>query len=194
MINVHPKAKALIFDMDGTLADTMPLHFEAWISTCKFYGFDYPRELFHQLAGLPSYKIAPILFEKTGMKNFIDPSEFAKRKQEEFLKNYKRIKPIKPVVNLVHKYYGKLPMSIGSGASKVSVSQSLKQIKLRPYFDVIVTAEDVEFHKPEPDTFLKCAQLMQVKPEYCQVFEDGERGIEAAKRAGMMVVDVTAFY
>ena len=94
MIKVHPKAKALIFDMDGTLADTMPLHFEAWISTCKFYGIDYPRELFHQLAGLPSYKIAPIIFEKTGMENFIDPLEFAKRKQEEFLKNINALNPL----------------------------------------------------------------------------------------------------
>jgi beta-phosphoglucomutase family hydrolase len=194
MIKVHPEVKALIFDMDGTLADTMPLHFESWVNTCKTYGFEYPQELFQQLAGLPSHKIAPIIFKKAGIKNLIDPLEFARKKQEEFYKNYKRIKPIKPVVNLVHKYYGRLPMSVGSGASRFSVLQSLKQIKLQSYFDFIVTSEDIEHYKPAPDTFLKCAELMQVKPEFCQVFEDGERGIEAARRAGMIVVDVTAFY
>jgi HAD superfamily hydrolase (TIGR01509 family) len=69
----------------------------------------------------------------------------------------------------------------------------LKELEIDRLFDFIVTADDVDRHKPEPDTFLKCAELMGVEPEFCQVFEDGELGMKAALKAGMLLTDVRPF-
>ncbi|NJK93613.1 MAG: HAD-IA family hydrolase [Bacteroidales bacterium] len=95
-----------------------------------------------------------------------------------------------PIFALVLKYHKKLPMSIGTGGSRKSVELMLDWLGIASYFDYIVTANDVEKHKPEPDTFLECARLMNIEPRYCQVFEDGDMGIMAAHTAGMIVTDV----
>jgi len=189
-----PDAKALIFDLDGTLANTMPLHLKAWKNICIKYGFEYPDELFYQLAGLSSEKIAMILVERFHLIALVNPKDFAIRKENAFHEMHDQIEPIVPVVNLVYQHFKKIPLAIGSGGNGTAVNDTLDKLNLRTYFDVIVTAEDVENHKPAPDTFLKCAELLQIDPSKCQVFEDGERGIEAARRAGMMVTDITPWH
>lgn len=193
-IEVYPKTEALIFDLDGTLADTMPLHLKAWQKTCLDHGFEYPNEMFYQLAGLSSGKIADILIKKVNLQDSIDPVDFASQKENSFLTMHNRISPIIPVVKIVYRYHEKMPMAVGSGGSQRAVLKTLEALDLKKYFDVIVTAEDVENHKPAPDTFLLCARGMDVLPELCQVFEDGDRGIEAARRAGMTVTDITPWY
>ena len=98
--------------------------------------------------------------------------------------------PIEPVIALVQKYYGKIPMSVGTGGHREAVEKTLEIIGLRKYFDILVTANDVTKFKPHPETFLRCAELMNVAPADCEVFEDGDLGIEAARRAGMIATDV----
>jgi HAD superfamily hydrolase (TIGR01509 family) len=85
-------------------------------------------------------------------------------------------------------------MAVGSGGNRQAVNETLEVLDLLPYFDVIIAAEDVENHKPAPDTFLKCAELLNTNPHDCLVFEDGDRGIEAAKKAGMQVIDITPWH
>ena len=98
------------------------------------------------------------------------------------------------MVGFVKNHYGKIPMSIGTGGGRRSSELILKAIDMLEYFNIIVTADDVTNYKPEPDTFLKCADLMGIDPKYCQVFEDGKPGMDAACQAGMIVTDVRKFY
>jgi len=116
--------------------------------------------------------------------------ELVKLKQETFWNSAELLEPVQEIIAIVKEFHGKLPMSVGTGASRKSTEVQLGALKIADYFDAIVSADDVTSHKPEPETFLKCAQLMGVEPTACQVFEDGDLGIEAAKKAGMMVTDV----
>jgi beta-phosphoglucomutase family hydrolase len=189
---INPKAKGLIFDLDGTLADTMPIHYIAWKNAAATYGIDFTTELFSQLAGIPLYPTVERLNQLFG-KN-IDPKEMGDIKEAEFEKNMHLTPEIKPVTDLVRQWHGKIPMAVGTGGSRRLSLKSLGIIGLEGYFDILVTSEDVANFKPHPDTFLRCAELMGVNPVDCEVFEDGVLGFQAAKTVGMMVVDVTQYY
>lgn len=191
VLEVHPGARALIFDLDGTLVDTMNMHLAAWKEVGKQYGFEYPEELFYQLAGIPTRKIVTILNAKFGLSLDVDTTAGAK--EEAFLRKLHLIKPIEPVVMLAKEYDGKLPMAIGTGNTRKITELILDAIKLKNLFSVIVTADEVKHHKPHPETFLRCSEMLNVMPEYCQVFEDGEQGLEAARNAGMIATDVRPF-
>ncbi len=191
-IEINPNAKALIFDLDGTLADTMPVHFWAYKNTVKGYGIDFTPELFGTLAGIPAEDTIRRLNELFGTS--MNPEETARLKEIEYEKTMHKMKPVAPVVSLVKEYHGKLPMAVGTGGSKRLSWKTLEIIGLADYFEVLVSCDDVTHSKPHPETFLKCAELLGVQPEVCQVFEDGEPGIRAAEAAGMMHTLVTDFY
>ncbi len=189
---VNPKAKALVFDLDGTLADTMPVHFWAYKNILAEYGIDFTPELFATLAGIPAVGTIVKLNEIFGTK--MNPEEVGHFKEAEYEKIMHKMKPIVPVVELAKQYYGKLPMSIGTGGYFRLAWKTVDILDLRQYFDILVSADDVTHSKPHPETFLKCAEKMGVAPEFCQVFEDGEPGMEAARAAGMMATLVTDCY
>jgi HAD superfamily hydrolase (TIGR01509 family) len=191
-ITVDPKAKGLIFDIDGTISDTMPIHLIAYQETAAEYGFEITSELFYSLSGIPAYQTSCLLKEKFGLD--FDPEEFAHKKEYHFLQNIYKAEPIKPVIKIIREYTGKLPMACGTGGTRFYAKKTLELAGVLDSFEHIVTAEDVENHKPHPDTFLKAAELIGVDPEYCQVFEDSPLGIRAAETAGMMATDVTPFY
>jgi beta-phosphoglucomutase family hydrolase len=191
-LEVNPKAKALIFDLDGTLADTMPVHFWAYKNILADYGIDFTPELFGTLAGVPAVGTIQKLNEQFGTQ--MDPEKIGHFKEAEYEKIMHKMKPVEPVVELVKKYHGKLPMAVGTGGYKRLAWKSLEILGLDSYFNILVSSEDVMHPKPHPETFLKCAELLGVEPEYCQVFEDGDLGIQAASAAGMMSTLVTDFY
>lgn len=191
VLDVDPRAKALIFDLDGTLANSLPVHMECWQIVCDKFNFHFSKEVMLEMTGMPTIKFAEYVKEQSGC-GFM-PEEIAKMKQAEFLARVEQVTLIDPIFSLVIKYHQKLPMSIGTGGSRRSVELMLDWLGIAKYFDFIVTSNDVEKHKPEPDTFLKCAEMMQVAPQYCQVFEDGDMGIRAARAAHMMVTDVRPF-
>ncbi|MBT3383821.1 MAG: HAD-IA family hydrolase [Prolixibacteraceae bacterium] len=189
---VDPKAKALIFDLDGTLADTMPVHFMAYKNILAEYGINFTPELFATLAGIPAVGTIIKLNELFGTK--MNPEEIGYLKEREYEKMMHKMKPIVPVVHLAKKYHGKLPMAIGTGGYKRLAWKTMEIIGLEKYFDILVSNEDVVYSKPHPETFLKCAEQLGVDAEFCQVFEDGDLGIQAADAAGMMSTLVTDFY
>ncbi len=191
-LTVDRKAKGLIFDIDGTISDTMPIHLIAYQETAAEYGFEITPELFYSLSGIPAYQTSCLLKEKFGLD--FDPQEFANKKEYHFLQNIYKAEPIQPVIKIIREYTGKLPMACGTGGTRFYAKKTLELAGVLDNFEHIVTAEDVENHKPHPDTFLKAAELLGVAPEYCQVFEDSPLGIRAAETAGMMATDVTPFY
>lgn len=191
-IDIFPTTKAFIFDLDGTLADTMPLHFEAWVKTAEIMNLEFSIDFLKSCAGMPSSKIIDLLNAKNNQT--IDPQKFSIMKEEFFAKEMHKIKEISAVTDLVYKYHGKIPMAVGTGGKRNIAAETLQILGLDKYIPILVSADDVENHKPEPETFLKCAELMEVSPENCQVFEDATLGFQAAKAAGMKVTDVTPFY
>jgi beta-phosphoglucomutase family hydrolase len=190
-LKVHSKAKALIFDLDGTLSNSLPVHLATWNIVGKKYGFVFDPQILHEMTGRPTIEFAQRVVEQYGLS--ADPHEIMLMKQKLFWDMAHLLQPIDKVVSVVKANFGKLPMSVGTGAGRKSTKVQLETLNLMQYFDAIVTAEDVTSHKPKPETFLECARLMGVEPQYCQVFEDGVLGIEAAEKAGMMVTDVRPF-
>jgi beta-phosphoglucomutase family hydrolase len=191
-IEIFKNTEAFIFDLDGTLADTMPLHLEAWEVAAKSLGINYQIDFIKSCAGMPSYRIIELLNAKYNLN--IDINEFTSIKEKHFNEHFHSIKKIDAVCELVYQYYNQLPMAVGTGGKRTIAEETLRLLELDQYIPVLVSANDVEQHKPHPETFLKCAELIQVSPDKCQVFEDGELGIKAAKAANMMVTDVRPFY
>jgi beta-phosphoglucomutase-like phosphatase (HAD superfamily) len=190
-LKVSEKAKGLIFDLDGTLSDSLPGHVETWNMVGEQYGFKFDPYIIVEMTGRPTIEFAKKVIEQFGIEE--KPAKLARMKQEAFWNMANALQPINEVVSIVRKYYGKLPMTVGTGASRTSAEVQLKALNITHYFDGIVSADDVDHFKPEPHTFLECARIMGIEPRFCQVFEDGELGIQAAKNAGMMVTDVRPF-
>lgn len=192
--DITPGVKALIFDLDGTLADTMPYHFQSWQKACRRFGIEMDTAFLQSYTGAPGWIIAEAVIGQNGMTGKVTPEEIMQVKLNEFVIVQPHVTPIEPVAALVRKYHGILPMAVGTGGHREAVEKTLEITGLRKYFDIIVTANDVELHKPDPETFLRCAEMMSVEPVFCEVFEDGDLGIEAAHRAGMIATDVRSWY
>jgi beta-phosphoglucomutase family hydrolase len=192
--DIKPGMKGLIFDLDGTLIDSMPLHFDGWKKACERFGASIDQAFLKYHTGSPGWAIAAAIIEKSGLNGSVTVDQIMKVKLEEFYKVQHLIKPIEPVADIVRKYYGKLAMSVGTGGHREAVERSLLVTGLRKYFDIVVTANDVQQHKPHPETFMKCAELMKIDPQFIEVFEDGDLGIEAALSAGMTATDVRSWY
>jgi len=190
-LEIHPRAQALIFDLDGTLSDSLPVHIASWHSVCEKLNCTFDDRILVEMTGMPTISFAERIKREQNLE--IDAEEIVILKQQEFWQNINRIKPHDAVISLMKDAYGKIPMAVGTGASRISAMLQMKELGIDHLFDFIVTADDVERHKPEPETFLKCAEMMKVEPQFCQVFEDGELGMQAAQTAGMLLTDVRPF-
>lgn len=192
--DIKPGVRGLIFDLDGTLADTMPYHFEGWKQACNKYGATIDPAFLRKHTGSPGWIIAGEILKENNLDGEVSVDEIIEEKLRVFYEQQKHVKPIEPVAEIVKKYHGILPMAVGTGGHRLAVERTLEVTGLRKYFDIIVTANDVDNFKPHPETFLKCAEMMNVEPQYVEVFEDGDLGIEAAREAGMIVTDVRSWY
>lgn len=188
MIDLPPHIRGLIFDCDGTIADTMPLHFQAWQIALSEYGHKLPEALFYEMAGIPTLGIVEILNQRHGYR--IPVAATAQRRDRVFEEMLAGVGPIVPVVELIRSYAGKLPMAVGSSGSQAIVRRTLGNLHLLEFFKVIVAADDVKHGKPAPDIFLECARQLGIPAEACCVFEDAENGLQAARAAKMLVIDI----
>jgi len=194
LYDIKPGIKGLIFDLDGTLADTMPYHFKGWRHACQKFGCDIDKDFLRKHTGTPGWIIADEILKKCNLDGNVTRDQIMNEKLIEFYKDQHLVKPILPVVEIVKKYFGILPMAVGTGGHREAVERTLDITDLRKYFDIVITANDVENFKPHPETFIKCAAIMNIEPEFIEVFEDGDLGIEAALNAGMQVTDVRSWY
>lgn len=179
-----------IFDCDGTLVDTMPLHYRAWDRALRHAGLQetLSEELFYSLGGMPTMKVAGVMAKHYGIT--IDTEYVFHHKEELFLEMQGEMKVIQPVVDFAQRLHGRKPMSVASGGPRPVVKKTLELMRLDHFFPVVVTPEDVVHGKPAPDMFLLAAKKMGVPPEQCLVFEDAEPGVQAAIAAGMQFVRV----
>jgi beta-phosphoglucomutase family hydrolase len=180
--------QALIFDCDGTLTDSMPLHYLAWRRTMREHGIEFDEDRFYALGGVPSSNIVAMLAAERGLQ--LDAHVVARRKEEAFLEELHQLTPIPPILEVARQHRGAMKMAVASGGYRDIILAQLERIGCADWFDAIVTAEDTKRHKPEPDVFLEAARRLNVRPEHCRVYEDADLGIEAARRAGMECVDV----
>ena len=191
-IQLPESTKAIIFDLDGTLADTMPLHYQACQIVCNAKGFDFPLDYFIEKAGIPTIEVFEMLMKDLNLPH--DGVALGQEKEAAVLTLVPTVKPIAPVYEFALAMKGKLPMAIGSGGQRITVDLTLQALDMIDFFDAVVSCDDVDHHKPHPDTFLAGALQMGVAPEGCVVLEDGDPGIEAAKKAGMNYIDIRTFY
>jgi beta-phosphoglucomutase-like phosphatase (HAD superfamily) len=185
-------ARAFIFDLDGTLADTMPAHFAAWTKVAARHGLTFPEDRFYALGGVPTAKIAGMLITEAGLA--LDPQSVALEKEQTYYDGLGPgdIRGIEPVLALArtHRQRREGPLAIASGSVRRLVTRTLEALAISDWFDTIVAAEDTTRHKPEPDVFLEAARRLHAEPATCTVYEDTDIGLEAARRAGMHPVDV----
>ncbi len=181
---------AAIFDLDGTLADTMPTHFRAWQEVAEKYGIDFPENRFYALGGIPTKKIAQILIEEQGLS--ANPEEVAKDREEAYERRLDEIGRLEAIIEIADELRKKGPIAIASGGQRKLADRVLDKLGIKDWFKVVLTSEDTKNHKPDPEPFLEAAKRMGVDPKDCTVYEDSDPGLEAARRAGMKGVDVRA--
>jgi beta-phosphoglucomutase-like phosphatase (HAD superfamily) len=180
--------KGLIFDCDGTLADTMPLHWRAWQAIAARHKLHFPQDRFYALGGVPSRDILKMLGKEQGI--LLDPIAVAREKEAEYLPLIAQVEPINAVVGVARENYGKVPMAVASGGTREIIGQVLERVGILSLFNAIVTSEDIVNQKPAPDIFLEAARRIGVPPRFCRAYEDTDLGLQAIRAAGMEAVDV----
>ena len=180
--------EGLIFDCDGTLVDTMPIHFKAWSITTKKHSISFPEDRFYALGGVSPFEVLRILSSEQGVE--VDPEAVTREKESLYMDLITEAEEIHEVMKIVRAYHGKIPMAVASGGTPETVEGILDHCGIRHFFDAIVTSEDVENPKPAPDTFLEASRRINVAPEKCRAYEDADMGMKAILAAGMEAVDV----
>jgi beta-phosphoglucomutase-like phosphatase (HAD superfamily) len=188
MIGVPSHIRGLIFDCDGTLVDSMPLHMKAWEHAIVKAGAVWDYDFFFSKKGMEEREIVDLYNREFSMA--LDRVATVHSKHLFFRGHSSEFKPIKNVVDIVWRYKDKLPMAVASGSTRQNVLMELETIGIKQLFSTILTADDDIKPKPAPDIFLEAARRIEIAPHLCQVFEDGELGLDAARRAGMLPTDV----
>jgi HAD superfamily hydrolase (TIGR01509 family) len=180
--------QAYLFDCDGTIADSMPLHFVAWTRVLADWNCVLSEALFYAWGGMPVAEIVATLNRRQELKMPVD--EVARRKEELYLEILPELKAVPEVVEHIIASHGRIPFAVVSGSTRESVTASLATLKLLDRFDTLVCAGDYQKSKPDPEGFLTAAARLGIAPGNCLVFEDTEMGIQAATAAGMAWVKV----
>ncbi len=180
--------QAYLFDCDGTIADSMPLHYVAWKTALAEWNCEFTEDLFYALGGMSVAEIIATLNQERGLKMPIE--KVAKRKEQLYYDNLPQLKAVPEVLEHIEASYGQIPFAVVSGSTRDSVTASLGALNLLDRFDALVCAGDYQKSKPDPEPFLLAAEKLGTPPEACLVFEDSDMGIQAATAAGMASVKI----
>ena len=179
---------AYLFDCDGTIADSMPLHYIAWKKALAEWNCAFDERLFYSLGGTPVAEIVSMLNERQGLN--MPVQGVSSRKEQLYMELLPQLRAIPEVVEHIDAQHGRIPFAVVSGSTRDSVTASLGSLHLLDKFDALVCAGDYQKSKPDPEAFLLGAAKLGVAPEACLVFEDTAMGIQAATAAGMASVKV----
>jgi len=179
---------AYLFDCDGTIADSMPLHYIAWKKALAEWNCTFDEQLFYTLGGTPVAEIVSLLNKKQGLSMPVE--SVSSRKENLYMELLPQLKAVPEVVEQIDAQHGRIPFAVVSGSTRESVTASLDSLKLLDRFDTMVCAGDYKKSKPDPECFLLAASKLGVAPESCVVFEDTDMGIQAARAAGMASVKI----
>ena len=168
LLQIPPHIRGLIFEGDGTLADTMPLHWRAWQVISSKHSFHFPEDRFYALGGVPSRDILKIIRAEQGIT--MDPLTVAREKEEVYLPLISQVEPINQVVGIARQNQGRLPMAVASGGTRQIITQVLEHLGILQLFQAIVTSEDVAHQKPAPDIFLEAARRIGIPPGECRAY------------------------
>ncbi|HEX9199202.1 MAG TPA: HAD family phosphatase [Acidobacteriaceae bacterium] len=180
--------KAYLFDCDGTIADSMPLHYVAWKKALDEWGCEFPEDIFYAWGGMPAAEIVATLAAQQGLS--MPEEEVTHRKELLYYELLPQLQAVPEVLEHIELGHGRVPMAVVSGSTRDSVTKSLELLGLLDKFQTLVCAEDYTRSKPDPEPFLVAAERLGVAPADCLVFEDTEMGIQAATAAGMASVKV----
>ena len=180
--------KAYLFDCDGTIADSMPLHYRAWRQALGEWQCEFDEELFYSWGGMPVAEIISTLNERQGLN--IPVETLARRKESLYFELLPELKAVPEVLEHIEAERGRIPFAVVSGSTRESVTASLVSLKLIDRFETMVCAGEYTKSKPDPEAFLLAAAKLGAAPGNCLVFEDTEMGIQAATAAGMTSVRV----
>jgi len=180
--------RAYLFDCDGTIADSMPLHYLAWKKSLAEWDCEFSEELFYAWGGRPTAEIISTLNQQRGLSMPVE--RVARRKEEFYFELLPELKAVPEVLEHIEAQHGRIPFAVVSGSARDSVTASLEALKLLDRFDALVCAGEYEKSKPDAEAFLLAAVKLGVAPMNCLVFEDTEMGIQAATAAGMASVKV----
>ncbi|MEU8180718.1 HAD family phosphatase [Micromonospora sp. NPDC049047] len=179
---------AYLFDCDGTIVDSMPLHYLAWQRALQEWGCEFPEDLFYAWGGRPTADIIVALNEQQGLA--MPVATVVERRESYYEELLPQLAAVPEVVAHIHDAHRRVPFAVVSGSTRASVTASLGALGLLDRFDVLVCAEDYTRAKPDPEAFLLAAEHLGVPPGSCLVFEDTDLGIRAATAAGMASVRV----
>ena len=180
--------RAYLFDCDGTIADSMPLHYRAWKKALAEWNCEFEQELFYAWGGMPVAEIISTLNQRHGLSMPVEV--VARRKEDLYFELLPQLKAVPEVLEYIESEHGRVPFAVVSGSTRESVTASLVSLNLLDRFETLVCAGDYKESKPDPEGFLLAAARLGVAPEACLVFEDTEMGIQAARDAGMASVRV----
>jgi beta-phosphoglucomutase-like phosphatase (HAD superfamily) len=182
--------QAYLFDCDGTIVDSMPLHYATWIEALAEWNCVFDEQLFYAWGGRPVADIIATLNDMHGLRMPVD--DVVRRKESLYHEHISRLQTVPEVLEHIEHSHGRIPFAVVSGSTREAVTASLAMLNLLDRFDVLVCAGDYQRAKPDPEPFLLAASRLGVDPARCLVFEDTDLGIQAATAAGMASVKVLA--
>lgn len=180
--------QALIFDLDGTLLNSMPQHNKAWMDTFSENGVSINEKFLMETAGLASSRIVSIVNERFNKK--LDPKAVSEQKREKYLSTIEQVEVVQPLLDIVQKYYKKVPLGVITGGSHAVVDMLLPKLNLAHYFDVIICADDTKLGKDSKEPYELMASMLKLDISKCLFFDDGDVGLVGAQSAGMDVIHV----
>ena len=180
--------RGLIFDFDGTIVDSMPVHFLSWKEAFALHGADFTESFCYRHAGVSLEGVVKLYNETFGTN--LNPALVVSQKDDAHRKYLFQTPVIPEIFDIIRDNFKKRPMAIATGNTRTLTEPLLAHLGLNPYFKAVIYGGEVTHPKPHPESFLKAAAAMGVEPAFCEVFEDGDAGLEGARRAGMKATDI----